>query len=334
MAIGSGGVVWLANGGIYRRGRLDLAGTDTLLTMTQAPSAKPRQVAEPVEKADLQPPARKPVTLRTIAKFAQRGEKFACLTCYDVTTARWLERAGVPLLLVGDTAAEVILGLPGTIHAPLDFLITITAAVKRGAPNSLVMADMPFLSYQADDAEGIHNAGRFMTEGLADLVKIEADRSFAPLVEKMVRAGIPVVGHIGSRPQQSKVRGGYRSVGRTAAQAGPLVDDAVALEKAGATMLLIEACPDEVSQRIVQETSVPVIGCGAGPSCHGQIVVLQDLLGLTDWQPSFARPITALGDRIIAAAQRWIEMVRASELGEHPYTMNEGELDKFVQQRP
>ncbi|MCH8261153.1 MAG: 3-methyl-2-oxobutanoate hydroxymethyltransferase, partial [Planctomycetes bacterium] len=113
-----------------------------------------------------------------------------------------------------------------------------------------------------------------------------------------------------------------------------LVDDAIALEKAGATMLLIEACPDEVSQRIVQETSIPVIGCGAGPSCHGQIVVLQDLLGLTDWQPSFARPITALGEGIIAAAQRWIEMVRASELGEHPYTMNEGELDKFVQQRP
>ena len=297
--------------------------------MTQAPSAKPRRVAEPVQETAPEPPARKPVTLRTIAKFAQRGEKFACLTCYDVTTARWLERAGVPLLLVGDTAAEVILGLPSTIHAPLDFLIAITAAVKRGAPTTLVMADMPFLSYQADDAEGIHNAGRFMTEGLADAVKIEADRSFAGLVEKMTRAGIPVVAHVGSRPQQSKVRGGYRSVGRTAAQADSLVDDALALEQAGAVMLLIEACPDEVSQRIVAETSVPVIGCGAGPSCHGQIVVLQDLLGLTDWQPSFAKPITAMGERIVDAAARWIEMVRASELGEHPYTMNEGELEKF-----
>ena len=298
-------------------------------TMTQAPSAKPHRVAEPVQETAPEPPARKPVTLRTIAKFAQRGEKFACLTCYDVTTARWLERAGVPLLLVGDTAAEVILGLPSTIHAPLDFLIAITAAVKRGAPTTLVMADMPFLSYQADDAEGIHNAGRFMTEGLADAVKIEADRSFAGLVEKMTRAGIPVVAHVGSRPQQSKVRGGYRSVGRTAAQADSLVDDALALEQAGAVMLLIEACPDEVSQRIVAETSVPVIGCGAGPSCHGQIVVLQDLLGLTDWQPSFAKPITAMGERIVDAAARWIEMVRASELGEHPYTMNEGELEKF-----
>ena len=297
--------------------------------MTQAPSAKPHRVAEPVQETAPEPPARKPVTLRTIAKFAQRGEKFACLTCYDVTTARWLERAGVPLLLVGDTAAEVILGLPSTIHAPLDFLIAITAAVKRGAPKTLVMADMPFMSYQADDAEGIHNAGRFMTEGLADAVKIEADRSFAGLVEKMTRAGIPVVAHVGSRPQQSKVRGGYRSVGRTAAQADSLVDDALALEQAGAVMLLIEACPDEVSQRIVAETSVPVIGCGAGPSCHGQIVVLQDLLGLTDWQPSFAKPITAMGERIVDAAARWIEMVRASELGEHPYTMNEGELEKF-----
>ena len=297
--------------------------------MTQATTAKPQQVAEPVQKKAHEPPVRKPVTLRTIAKFAEQGEKFACLTCYDVTTARWLDRAGVPLLLVGDTAAEVILGLPGTIHAPLDFLIAITAAVKRGAPKTLVMADMPFMSYQADNAEGIRNAGRFMTEGLADLVKIEADRTFAELVEKMARAGIPVVAHIGSRPQQSKVRGGYRSVGRTAAQADSLVDDALTLEKAGATMLLIEACPDEVSQRVVAQTSVPVIGCGAGPSCHGQIVVLQDLLGLSDWQPSFAKPITALGDRIVTAAQRWIEMVRASELGEHPYTMNEGELEKF-----
>ena len=297
--------------------------------MTQVTTAKPHQVAEPVQKSPPEPPVRKPVTLRTIAKFAKQGEKFACLTCYDVTTARWLERAGVPLLLVGDTAAEVILGLPGTIHAPLDFLIAITAAVKRGAPKTLVMADMPFMSYQADDAEGIHNAGRFMTEGLADAVKIETDRSFAGLVEKMTRAGIPVVAHVGSRPQQSKVRGGYRSVGRTAAQADSLVDDAVTLEKAGATMLLIEACPDEVSQRVVAETSVPVIGCGAGPSCHGQIVVLQDLLGLTDWQPSFAKPITAMGERIVDAAARWIEMVRASQLGEHPYTMNEGELEKF-----
>ncbi len=303
--------------------------------MTQAPLAKPpKQTANPQAQqaeagAVTTPPKPKPITLRTIAKMAKQGEKFPCLTCYDATTARWLERSGIPLLLVGDTAAEMILGLPGTIHAPLDFLITINAAVKRGAPNTLVMADMPFMSYQADVADGLRNAGRFMTEGLADAVKIEVDRSFTDLVKKMARAGVPVVAHIGSLPQRAKMQGGYRSVGRTAKQAQAVVDDALALEEAGAVMLLLEACPNEVSSRVVQETSIPVIGCGAGPACHGQIVVLQDLLGLTDWQPSFAKPITALGKQIITAADQWIHMVKASNLGEHPYKMAEGELEKF-----
>jgi len=274
-------------------------------------------------------PPSKPVTLKTIRKFVERNEKFSCLTCYDATTARWLERAGVPVLLIGDTAAEMILGYPSTIHAPLDFLLTLTAAVKRGAPRTFIMGDMPFMSYQADDAEGLRNAARFLTEGMADSVKIEVDRSFVPLVEKMARAGIPVVAHVGARPQQSKRQGGYGSVGRTAADARSLVADAVAMEEAGACMLLIEAAPNEVSQRVVEKTSVPVIGCGAGPACHGQIVVLQDLLGLTDWQPSFAKPIAQIGDQVIAAATQWNRMVRDSELGEHPYRMSKAELDKL-----
>jgi 3-methyl-2-oxobutanoate hydroxymethyltransferase len=275
------------------------------------------------------PAGRKPMTLRSLLRTVESGEKFACLTCYDATTARWLERAGVPILLVGDTAAEVVLGLPGTIHAPLEFLITITAAVKRGAPNTLVMADMPFMSYQADLAEGVRNAGRFMTEGLADCVKLEVDRSFAPLVERMAKAGVPVVAHIGCRPQQVKLTGGYRSVGRTAMDAQRVVADAVAMEEAGAAMLLIEASPCEVSQRVVEKTHIPVIGCGAGPACHGQVVVLQDILGLTDWQPAFARPMAGMGRDLIATAERWIEKVRESDLGEHPYRMSEGEAEKF-----
>lgn len=273
--------------------------------------------------------APRPVTLRTLVRCVLRGEKFACLTCYDATTARWLERAGVPVLLVGDTAAEMILGLPGTIHAPLDLLVTLTAAVKRGAPNTFVMADMPFMSYQASDAEGIRNAGRFMTEGRADAVKVEVDGSFVPLVERMARAGIPVVAHIGCRPQQVKRSGGYASVGRTAAEAHQMVDDAVAMEAAGATMLLVEATPNEVSGRIVERTEIPVIGCGAGPACHGQIVVLQDLLGLSDWQPAFARPLATLGAELIRAAEQWTENVRTSSLGEHPYRMNDEEAGKF-----
>ncbi len=303
--------------------------------MTQAPSVKlaPNRTGD----SDPSPPASpetphslpKPITLRSIERLVARGEKFACLTCYDATTARWLEHAGVPVLLVGDTAAEMILGYRGTIHAPLDFLITITAAVQRGAPNTFIMGDMPFMSYQADETEALRNAGRFLTEGMADAVKLEVDQTFAPLVEKMARAGIPVVAHIGSRPQLAKARGGYRSVGRTAVEASGLREDARVLEQAGAKMILIEACPNEVSQRIVHDTNVPVIGCGGGPACHGQIVVLQDLMGLSDWQPAFARPITTLGEQLAQAAGRWIHMVRASELGEHPYTMSEGELARF-----
>ncbi len=294
-------------------GRAEESAPDTA-TPTATPPAAP--TATPAG-------TRRPITLGTIAAWAARGEKFPCLTCYDATTARWLERAGVPVLLVGDTAAEMILGLPGTIHAPLDFLIALTAAVKRGAPTTHVMGDMPFMSYQADEAEGIRNAGRFITDGRADSVKLEVDGTFARLVDRMARAGIPVVAHIGCRPQQVKKHGGYRSVGRTAAEARQMVDDAVAMEAAGAVMLLIEAAPNEVSQRIVERTSIPVIGCGGGPACHGQIVVLQDLLGLTDWQPAFATPITAMGQSLIAAAETWIRKVRTSDLGEHPYRMSE-----------
>ena len=263
----------------------------------------------------------KPVTLRTLQRMAAASERFACLTAYDATTARHLERAGIPLLLVGDTAAEMVLGLPGTIHAPLDFLLTLTAAVKRGAPNTFVMGDMPFMSYQADEAEGIRNAGRFLTEGTADAVKIEVDGTFTRLVSQMNRAGIPVCAHVGSRPQRAKHDGGYRAAGRTRSEAAKVVEDAVRLEDAGACLLLIEATPAEVAEQIVERTSVPVIGCGAGPACHGQIVVTQDIFGLTDWQPGFAKPITDLAEATQSAAIRWMSMVASSELGEHPYTM-------------
>ncbi len=268
---------------------------------------------------------REAVTLRTLSAMAQAGEPFACLTCYDATTARWLERAGVHVLLVGDTAAEVVLGFDSTIHMPLDVAIALTAGVKRGAPRTLVMGDMPFMSYQADEAEAVRNAGRFLTEGLADVVKLEADASFAPLVERMTRAGIPVCGHVGAKPQQTRLTGGYRAQGRTREQAERIVADAVALEQAGAALLLVEAIPDEVAAWVVRETSVPVIGIGAGPAPHGQILVLQDLLGLTEWQPAFAKPVVGLGREIQRAATLWVDRVRAREAASHRYRMAPGE---------
>jgi 3-methyl-2-oxobutanoate hydroxymethyltransferase len=274
-------------------------------------------------------PASSPsITLRTLARTAREGGRFACLTCYDATTARWLAKAGVQVLLVGDTAAEVILGLPGTIHAPLDFMITLTAAVQRGASGCVVMGDMPFMSYQVNQDQAMHNAARFLTEGRADCVKLEVDRGWAPLVERLSRAGIPVVAHIGSRPQQAKSRGGNFSVGRTAEQAIGLLHDAAAMEAAGASMLLVEAAPAEVTARIVERATIPVIGCGAGPACHGQVVVLQDLLGLSTWQPPFAAPAADLGAGIEAAARQWCETVRSSRVPD-AYPMQPHELQRL-----
>ena len=267
------------------------------------------------------PPPR--VSLGSIRKMAAAGEKFPVLTCYDATTARWLARAGVPMLLVGDTAGEMVLGFDSTIHAPLDFMVQITAAVRRGAPGCFVMADMPFMSYQADDAEAIRNAGRFLTEGMADAVKLEVDGSFGDLVAKLARAGVPVVAHIGSRPQQVRRTGGYKSAGRTAQEAASLLDQAQLMEERGATMLLIEATPAETAAAIVKGVSIPVIGCGAGPACHGHVVVLHDVLGLSDWQPPFAKPQGAVGQAIVDAAKKWNELVRSGGYLEkdHPYRM-------------
>jgi 3-methyl-2-oxobutanoate hydroxymethyltransferase len=261
------------------------------------------------------------VSLKTLRRMAAAGEAFACLTCYDATTARWLERAGVPVLLVGDTAAEMVLGFSRTIDMPLEVLIALTAGVKRGAPRTLVIADMPFMSYQADDAEAMRNAGRFLTQGLADVVKIEADASHAALVEKMTRAGIPVCGHVGSKPQQVAVTSGYVAAGRTAADADKIVADAVALERAGCVLLLVEAVPDEVTRRIMESTKVPLIGIGAGTACHGQVLVLQDLLGMTDRPPTFAEPVASMGEAIKAAGEEWVSRVSKREIGGRRYTM-------------
>ena len=241
------------------------------------------------------------------------------LTCYDATTARWLARGGLDVMLVGDTAGHVILGHDDTIHAPLPFMLTITAAVKRGAPHAFVMGDMPFMSYHADDAEAIRSAGRFMTEGLADAVKIEVDGRFVDLVGKLDRASIPVVAHIGWRPQRTPRTGVPVVAGRTAGKIQEMVDLARRLVDAGAAMLLIEQATAEASRAVIEAVGdvdaggVPVIGCGAGPDCHGHVVVLHDWLGMTDWQPSFAPPATQGGPSLQAMAERWVQLVESGD---------------------
>lgn len=245
---------------------------------------------------------------------ASSGEPFACLTCYDAATARWLERGGVHVLLVGDTAAEMVLGHDSTIHMPMELSIALTAAVKRGAPGTVVMSDMPFMSYHLSESESLRNAGRFMTEGRSDLVKLEVTSSHLGLVRRLTEAGVPVCAHIGSRPQTSKVTGGYAAAGRSGAEASSLVDLAGAMGEAGAVMLLIEAVPHEVAERVVSGSAVPVIGIGAGPAPHGQILVLHDLLGLSDWQPPFATKLASVGEQIRDAAEGWVNLVAGRQV--------------------
>lgn len=267
-----------------------------------------------------------PITLRTLRAMVSRHEPIACLAVYDATFARLMDRAGVHLMLAGDSAAEVVLGLPRTVHMPMDFALHITAAVRRGARRAHVMADMPFMSYQASPDEAMTNAGAFMTRGGADSVKLEADESFAPLVERMTRAGIPVCAHVGSRPQTAGLTGGYASAGRTQATAEGIIRDAVALEQAGAVLLLIEAVPEEVTRRVVEATHVPVIGIGAGTACHGQILVLHDLLGLSEHPPRFAKPAADLAPSILEAGRNWVSRVSRGEIGGQGYSMKAGEI--------
>lgn len=289
----------------------------------------PANASRPAESAP-----RERITLRTLARMARafaagEGPPFAALTAYDATTARWLERAGVHMLLVGDSAAEVVFGFERTIDIPLDPLIALTAAVRRGSPNTVLMADMPFLSYGADEADGVRNAGRFLVEGRADIVKLELQASQAPLVARLTECGIPVCAHVGSKPQHVALTAGYTSAGRTAADAQRIVEDAVELERAGAVMLLVEAVPDDVTEEIRARTSAPLIGIGAGTACHGQILVVHDLLGLTDHPPRFAEPAAALGPEIRRAGEEWVRRVAARDLGGRRYTMREGESERF-----
>lgn len=279
--------------------------------------------AAEAHRADALTEIGEPVTLRTLRRMARQGTPFACLTCYDATFARLLERSGVHVLLVGDTAAEVVLGFSRTIDMPMDVSLALTAAVKRGAPRTVVMGDMPFLSYQVSTADAVRNAGRFMTEGLADIVKLEVDSSFADTVTAMTRAGIPVCAHIGSLPQRAAIAGGYGPAGRTRDDAARIVADAVAMEQAGASMLLIEAVPEEVTAEVMAQTTLPLIGIGAGSKPHGQVLVLHDLLGLTSNAPRFADPVASLGQAVEAAGREWVRRVASRTIGGSLYTMRE-----------
>lgn len=277
-------------------------------------------------------------SIATLRRRKQASQKFPVLTCYDAPTAQILFDAGIDVLLVGDSYGQVVLGLDSTLPVTLDMMVTICAAVRRGAPQAFVIGDMPYLSYQIGLQEAVRNAGRLLVEGSCNCVKVEVDRQLADVVEAMNRASIPVMAHLGLRPQSIQEIGGYRVQGKDAASALELIHEAKLMEEAGATALLLEAVPPEPARIIAQNTSLPVIGCGAGPFCDGHVVVLHDILG---WPggPKFAKPYgdirSTIGDAARAYAQ---EVVSGSYPAEqHCYQMppdQVAQLDALLKETP
>lgn len=266
--------------------------------------------------------------LRTARK---TGQRVAMLTCYDYTTARLLEKAGVKILLVGDSASGVILGHNSTLPVSLEFLIELTAAVKRGAPNTLVMGDLPFGSYQSAGETAINNACEMVKRSGCDAIKIEVSEYHLGLVNALAQAGVAVVAHLGLRPQAVGMMGGYKFQGRTVDEANHIVKQAQAFAHAGAAAILLEAVPGEVGQKVVDEIDVPVIGCGAGPACHSHVVVLQDLLRQTPRQPKFVPHIELSGD-LTETAARYVKMIEsgAYPAAAHGYAMPEDQRRLFL----
>ncbi|MGH2739996.1 MAG: 3-methyl-2-oxobutanoate hydroxymethyltransferase [Actinomycetota bacterium] len=241
-------------------------------------------------------------TIRDLSAWKAQGKRFAMLTAYDYPTARILDEAGIPVLLVGDSLAQVVLGYETTLPVTMEEMLHHCRAVTRGAQNSLVIGDMPFLSYQTSPTEAIRNAGRFLKEGGAHAVKIEG-----PLVElagELVARGIPVMGHLGLTPQSVHQMGGYRVQARTEEAAHRLLEDAAGLEKAGVFALVLEGIPSAVAEEVTAGVQVPTIGIGAGPSCDGQVLVITDLLGLGgEKAPKFVKPYADLRGEITEAVQ-------------------------------
>ena len=262
------------------------------------------------------------VTLRRLRDARDRGDKLAMLTCYDFTTARALDDAGVPVLLVGDSAANVILGHDSTTAIDQAFLQAITAAVRRGARRAFVMADLPFGSYHGPAGRAVENACEMVRGTGCDAVKLEVVDRQAGLVRRMSDAGIAVCAHLGLRPQ-SVQKFGYVAQGRTEPEAEAIVRSATRFEQAGAELILLEAVPAEVGGRVVEAVGVPVIGCGAGPAPVAHVVVLHDLLGLTPRRPKFVPKLPPMP--LAEAAAEYVRLVTTGQYpaAEHCYAMKD-----------
>ena len=275
------------------------------------------------------------VTIRDLKGMKRRGEKIAMLTAYDYTSAKILESAGIPIILVGDSLGQVVLGYDSTLPVTMDEMIHHIKTVVRGTEKTHIVGDMPFMSYQADVAEAMRNAGRIMKEGGAQSVKLEGGRFVADTVNRIVQAGIPVMGHIGLTPQSVNQLGGYRVQGKTSKKAVELLEDARVLEEAGAYAIVLEGVPTQLSALITERVSVPTIGIGAGPHCDGQVQVFHDFLGLfEDFVPKHARPYANLAQIMRDATTRYIDEVQsvAFPTDEESSSMKQSVIDELTGQ--
>ncbi|CAI8017158.1 3-methyl-2-oxobutanoate hydroxymethyltransferase [Geodia barretti] len=268
------------------------------------------------------------ITVRHIAEMKQRGEKIPMITAYDYTTAVLADAAEIPIVLVGDSLGMVVLGHESTIPVTMDDIIHHTKMVARGNKNSLIVADLPFMTYQVDPSEALRNAARLLQEGGAHTVKLEGGENIAPTVRRIVQCDIPVMGHVGVTPQSVNAFGGYRVRGRTAQQASQIVKDALALEEAGAYAVVLELVPAPLSRLISEKLTVPTIGIGAGPDCDGQVQVLHDMLGLfTDFVPRHAKQYANLGQTIRDAFCQYAQEVKD---GSFPTTRESFTMDEAI----
>ena len=269
------------------------------------------------------------VTIGQIKEMKQKGERIAMLTSYDYSMARVLDEAGIPMILVGDSLGMVVLGYESTIPVTIDEMIHHTKAVVRGTKRALIVGDMPFMTYHLSVAEALHNAARFIQEAGAQAVKVEGGVNVAETVRRIVECGIPVMGHIGLTPQSIHQLGGFRVVGKTSEAAAQLLQDAKALEEAGAFAIVLELVPAPLSGLISERICIPTIGIGAGSHCDGQVQVINDLLGLfTDFVPKHAKQYTKLSGIIGDAVNSYISEVQTKTFPaeEHSFPMNKSLL--------
>jgi 3-methyl-2-oxobutanoate hydroxymethyltransferase len=280
-------------------------------------------------------PAPGKLPLPEVIEMKRRGDRIVMITAYDAPSARIADAAGVDLILVGDSAAMVVLGHDSTVPATMDEMLMLTRAVTRGAHRPLVIADLPFGSYQVSTEQAIETAIRFIKEAQADAVKLEGAGPMLARVRALVDAGIPVMGHIGLTPQTATMLGGFKAQGRTAAKAVQLYDDALALQAAGCFAVVLEAVPAPVAARITDALDIPTIGIGAGAHCDGQVLVWHDLLGLYEGRaPRFVKQYAELAPTIGAAVERYASEVRDGSFPEerHTYAMTDEELGLFEQE--